>query len=121
MFRITRSSFAFATCAAALCLAIAACDDDPSQPIDPVEADLQALRTATAPFQELAAAQQAGWSLQFTPCMKHDTGAMGFHYVKQSQLDATVKVTEPEALLFEPGADGKMRLVAVEYLIPFTH
>jgi hypothetical protein len=120
MFTIARSSFTIVAFASAFCVTLASCDDPPSVPVDPVEVQLDSLRAATQSYQELDAAQRAGWDLQFTPCMKHETGAMGFHYVKQSLLDKKVSVTQPEALLFEPGADGKLRLVAVEYLIPFT-
>jgi hypothetical protein len=82
---------------------------------------LAALRRATAPFHNFAKALAAGWDLQFTPCISNPAGpgAMGFHYVNPALLDGTLDVAEPEALIYEPDANGRLRLVAVEYLVPF--
>jgi hypothetical protein len=83
---------------------------------------LAALRRATARFHRFEAAREAGWFLQFTPCIVSPAGAggMGFHYVNPDLMDFTQDVAAPEALLFEPDANGRLRLVAVEYLIPFS-
>ncbi|HSJ64116.1 MAG TPA: hypothetical protein VK922_09535, partial [Gemmatimonadaceae bacterium] len=81
------------------------------------------LRRATAPFHNFDKAVEAGWSLQFTPCIMNpgQTAGMGYHYVNEDLADdATLNVTQPEALLYEPDASGKLRLVAVEYIIPFS-
>ncbi|HSK19442.1 MAG TPA: hypothetical protein VK912_09885 [Longimicrobiales bacterium] len=81
------------------------------------------LRRATAPFHNFDKAVEAGWSLQFTPCIMNptQTAGMGYHYVNQDLADdATLNVNEPEALLYEPDASGKLRLVAVEYIVPFS-
>jgi hypothetical protein len=45
-------------------------------------------------------------------------GGMGFHYGKTSLIDGRVAVDEPELLLYEPQSNGRMRLVAVEYIMP---
>jgi len=45
---------------------------------------------------------------------------MGFHYGNTSLIDGTVRVEQPELLLYEPEKSGKMGLVAVEYIIPYT-
>lgn len=84
--------------------------------------ELASLRQAVAPFHNFEKAQEAGWDHQFTPCIMNPTGTagMGYHYVNQGLLDGTLNVAEPEALLYEPDASGKLRLVAVEYLVPFT-
>jgi hypothetical protein len=85
-----------------------------------VEQDLATLRRATASFQTFENARAAGWSAQITPCMSDPTaGAMGFHYGKGSIIDGTVRVDEPELLLYEPQKNGRLRLVAVEYIIPY--
>jgi len=43
----------------------------------------------------------------------------GRHYVNQKLIDdPAVDVGKPEAVLYEPGADGKLELVAVEYITP---
>jgi hypothetical protein len=43
---------------------------------------------------------------------------MGYHYVNTNLLDDKVDVANPEALLYEPGPNGQLNLVAVEYVIP---
>jgi hypothetical protein len=44
-------------------------------------------------------------------------GAMGVHYVKGSLVGTTeVDPLRPEALVYEPGTNGQMTLVAVEYV-----
>lgn len=84
--------------------------------------ELAALRQATAPFHEFGTAMQAGWSNQFTPCIANPAGpgAMGFHYVNNALVDGQLDVAAPEALIYEPTDNGRMRLVAVEYIVPFS-
>lgn len=98
----------------------------PSHGVSDTPADyhkqLAELRRATAPFHNFASAQAVGWTLQFTPCISNPAGpgAMGFHYVNPALLDGTLDVAEPEALIYEPVPNGRLRLVAVEYLVPFS-
>lgn len=83
---------------------------------------LSSLRAATAPFHDFEQATQAGWSNQFTPCISSPTGAgaMGFHYVNNALVDGNLDVAAPEALIYEPTENGRLRLVAVEYIVPFS-
>ena len=87
-----------------------------------VEKDLATLRRVTAPFHRFATATAAGWSTQITPCMTDPNGAggMGFHYGNVGLIDGSVSVDKPELLLYEPEKNGRLRLVAVEYIIPYT-
>lgn len=86
-----------------------------------VERDLATLRRVTAPFHDLDVAKAAGWSAQITPCMADPAqGGMGFHYGNVNLIDGSVRVDQPELLLYEPEQNGRMRLVAVEYIVPFT-
>src|SRR5207237_2009305 len=87
-----------------------------------VEKDLAALRRVTAPFHEFDMAQHAGWSAQITPCMTDPggTGGMGFHYGNTTLIDGSAHVETPQLLLYEPEKNGRLRLVAVEYIIPYT-
>jgi hypothetical protein len=82
--------------------------------------DLAALRRVTAPFHNFEKAAAAGWSAQITPCMTDPAGGMGFHYGNVTLIDGSVSVEEPELLLYEPTRNGRLRLVAVEYIIPYT-
>lgn len=87
-----------------------------------VNKNLATLRQATASFHNFATASRAGWSAQITPCMTDPGGAggMGFHYGNTALIDGTVSVDKPELLLYEPEKNGKLRLVAVEYIIPYS-
>jgi hypothetical protein len=87
-----------------------------------VNKDLAALRRVTARFHNFKTAAPAGWSAQITPCMTDPAGAggMGFHYGNPALIDGSASVEEPELLLYEPQQNGRLRLVAVEYIIPYT-
>jgi hypothetical protein len=83
--------------------------------------DLATLRRVTAPFHNFNKAVAAGWGTKITDCMADPKGAggMGFHYGNTALINATVSVDKPELLLYEPEEDGGLRLVAVEYIIPY--
>lgn len=87
-----------------------------------IQHDVAVLRAVTAPFHDFDRARAAGWSAQITPCMTDPGGAggMGFHYGKVKLIDGSVHVDQPQLLLFEPEQNGRLRLVAAEYIIPYT-
>jgi hypothetical protein len=87
-----------------------------------INKDLATLRSVTATFHSFEKAEAAGWGAQITPCMVDPGGAggMGFHYGNTHLIDGTARVDEPELLLYEPESNGRLRLVAVEYIIPYT-
>jgi hypothetical protein len=76
------------------------------------------VRKATAQFKDINAALAAGFA-QATPCVSGpDFGAMGVHFVLMPRITAgTLNATEPEALIYEPLANGAFRLVGVEFII----
>lgn len=92
------------------------CEEDATMPPDPVDELREEVRTATQPFQDLATATAAGFAA-VSPCVAEAAGGMGFHYLMESRLDATVEGVEPELLLYAPGADGSLNLVGVEYMV----
>jgi hypothetical protein len=67
-------------------------------------------------FADVAQAKAEGYAP--IPCVSGiDGGAMGIHYVNQKLLDdPAVDIDHPEAVLYEPQPDGKLNLVAVEYI-----
>lgn len=82
---------------------------------------LAGLRGATAPLHRIEAAAAAGWDARITGCMElPGTGGMGYHYGNVGLIDGVVEALAPELLLYEPQANGRLRLVAVEYVVPFT-
>jgi len=76
----------------------------------------QHVRAANARFKNVTAAVAEGYSP--IPCTSGiDGGAMGVHYVNARYLkDATPDIARPQAVMYEPTADGKMALVGVEYI-----
>ncbi len=80
------------------------------------QSDLAAVRRATAKFHQVAAAEAAGY-VEFLPCFDSALGGMGQHYVDLDALDGVVEATHPEAMVYEV-KDGKLQLVAVEYIVP---
>jgi hypothetical protein len=85
--------------------------------------DLATLRAATAKFHRFEEARDAKYTFLFmNMCMVDQSaqklGGMGYHYVNTDLLDDQLDVANPEALLYEPQANGELRLVAVEYVIP---
>jgi hypothetical protein len=86
-----------------------------------IEKDLATLRRTVAPFRRFGEARESGWSTKITSCMSDATlGGMGFHYGKVGFIDGVVRPDQPELLVYEPQADGKLRFVAVEFVIPYT-
>lgn len=81
---------------------------------------IAAVREVTAPFHRIEAAIEAGWSEELTPCLEHpDEGGMGYHYANPDLINDEWNILEPEALLYEPQKNGRLRLVGVEYIVPF--
>ncbi|MEO8756936.1 MAG: hypothetical protein ABI398_04180 [Devosia sp.] len=76
------------------------------------------VKDANERFADVAVATSEGYAP--IPCVSGtDGGAMGIHYVNQKLLeDPAIAIDHPEAVLYEPGADGKLTLVAVEYITP---
>ncbi len=76
----------------------------------------QAVRAATAQFNDVRKAQAAGYGV-FHGCVSgQQEGAMGVHFAKPSLVDGAVDLGQPEALLYEPKGD-EMELVGVEYVV----
>lgn len=104
------------------------------------QANLAAARNGTAPYHSLAAAQAAGWNVEVADaagitCITDladvpSEGNMGIHYLNPGQIPelvallngvpftgvASVDARTPEALIYQPGSNGQMRLVGAEYL-----
>jgi hypothetical protein len=87
---------------------------------DPVTRQLDSLRAVTTTYQSFPAAKAAGYEVKITECMANAQGAMGFHYGKGALIDANVNALEPEVMMYEPLANGEMKLVGVEYVVPLA-
>jgi hypothetical protein len=79
------------------------------------------VRALTAKYRRFEAAMDAGYDFEATGCRSNEPiGAMGIHWLNLSYLDAAVTPLEPEIVIYEPGKNGKMSFVGVEYIVPFT-
>jgi hypothetical protein len=83
----------------------------------PADTLLEAVRKATEQYQEVAAAEAAGYGL-FHGCVSGpEEGAMGVHMVKGDLVgDGAIDPMNPEALLYE-FKNGAMQLVGVEFVV----
>ena len=82
--------------------------------------DLLFLRNATSPFHQLDAAVAAGYAGNVKDCLVHEHhGAMGFHHVNPSFVDAKLEVDKPEILLYERKPNGEYKLNGVEFIVPY--
>jgi hypothetical protein len=79
---------------------------------------VEKVRQATARYIDINQAL-ADHYVPATPCVSGPNyGAMGVHLVNLDLLndDGTVDAQTPEALIYEPAAGGRMRLVGVEFI-----
>jgi hypothetical protein len=80
-------------------------------------------RDATAAFNDQASAQAAGYDLltdaEGLACIEQPgAGAMGVHYVKGALVQAgTIDAARPQAVVYEVQPDGRLGLVALEYVV----
>jgi len=74
------------------------------------------VRAANDRFKDVAVAVKEGYAP--IPCASGiEGGAMGIHYVNGARLkDDAIDLAHPEAVMYEPSADGKLTLIAVEYI-----
>ena len=79
---------------------------------------LSRLRKATAQFRRVSNAEAAGYA-QFLDCIAEPgQGAMGIHFVNGDFVgDTVLNPKQPEALVYEPGEHGQLKLVALEYIV----
>jgi hypothetical protein len=95
-----------------LALAPLALADEDSTPL------IDRVHNATARYTNINTAIAEGW-VTATPCVSGpNTGAMGVHLVLPARISSGVLSAEqPQALIYEPMANGAMRLVGVEFIV----
>ena len=84
---------------------------------DDVGASLvEKVRDGNSRFKDVKAAVAEGY--ESIPCASGiDGGAMGVHYVNAAYLkDEVPDLKRPQAVMYEPLPDGRMQLIAVEYI-----
>ena len=89
-------------------------------PVKGGQADLAAVRNATARYHDLAAARADGYGEFYVCTDREGTGAMGQHFVNGALVDPVnspgIDPLHPEVLVYAPQPDGSMKLVAAEYV-----
>jgi hypothetical protein len=79
---------------------------------------VQAVREATARFQNPTSAEGEKYFLNFGCVSGGDFGAMGLHFINMDFVkDGQINVNEPEIILYEPLPNGKFRLTGADYLV----
>jgi len=115
MKRIHTYTVAFSV--AALAIMAFACNDS----TEPEPSGVGVLRQKLTAYSSFTLAKNAGYATAITDCMSNgDVGAMGVHYANTALLDAVADPLHPEALIYEPGANGDQSLVGVEFIIPYA-
>ena len=85
-----------------------------------VRRDVVTLREATSKYRDLAAAEAAGYPTAMPKCIADSTmGGMGHHLIDRRLFDDKLEIERPEMLIYAPAGNGKVELVAVEYVVPF--
>lgn len=90
-----------------------------------VHKDLAGARAATAQFHRTGAANAAGYAPfpegvplhQCIAARDPGHGAMGVHWLNAALVDTTLDPAQPEVLVYEPTKNGRLRLVAMEYVV----
>jgi hypothetical protein len=99
-------------------------------------AELDAIRAATEKYADVAVAEAEGYVEPLHMCVEsihegqpRQLGAMGLHYIRPDLLGITgeeprvngngthTDFKQPSVLIYEPMADGSMKLVAIENLV----
>ncbi len=85
---------------------------------------VQQAKQATARFNSTVQAVKAGYGpfpegVPLHECIMalDGSGGMGYHWVNGSLLDASLDPANPEVLVYAPKGNGKLELVALEYVI----
>lgn len=78
---------------------------------------LAQLRAATAKYHRLDVAVDDMYVLDPHCVEVPGLGGMGFHALRGDLVDGEFNIFEPEALVYEPMKNGKVRLVAIEFIV----
>lgn len=116
-----RALIALAVAAAVpVLVSVSASAKDKQPPSSPhrtaLQRELQAAKAATARYHSFRQARKAGYSVAGEPCVASPLGTMGIHAVNAALMaDPAIDLRRPEILLYVRKANGKLRLVGLEY------
>jgi hypothetical protein len=76
------------------------------------------IRESTERFRDVGVAEAEGYGLLFGCVSGDDSGAMGMHFVNGSLIgDDVLDPTRPEIVIYEPTANGRLRLIGANFLV----
>jgi hypothetical protein len=79
---------------------------------------IKIVRESTDRFHDVAQAEREGYALQFGCVSGPDQGAMGLHFINGSLVEGgIVDATRPQIVIYEPTADGRLKLIGADYLV----
>lgn len=79
---------------------------------------LKVVRDSTERFKDVSIAESEGYHLLFGCVTGPDSGAMGLHYVNMDLvLKGTVDATRPQIVIYEPAANGGLKLTGADFLV----
>lgn len=78
---------------------------------------LKSVRASTARFHSTTAAIKAGYQADNHCVSVPGLGGMGYHWINLPLVDPVFDPLHPEVLLYAPGPNGQLKLVAVEYIV----
>jgi hypothetical protein len=89
-----------------------------AQDSEGMNALVKIVRESTERFRDVSVAEREGYRLQFGCVSGPDYGAMGLHYVNGDFVgDDVLDPTHPEIVIYEPTADGRLRLIGADFLV----
>ena len=78
---------------------------------------VKVVRESTERFRDVRVAEAEGYHLLFGCVSGSDEGAMGLHYANLSFVgDGELDPARSEIVIYEPMADGRLRLVGADFL-----
>jgi hypothetical protein len=82
------------------------------------DALVKIVRESTERFRDVRVAEAEGYQLLFGCVSGPDSGAMGLHYVNMELVgDGELDPTRPEIVIYEPGPNGRRRLIGADFLV----
>jgi len=90
----------------------------PHQHGSSIDALVKIVRESTERFRDVKVAEAEGYQLLFGCVSGPDFGAMGLHYVNLALVaDGELDPTRPEIVIYEPGPNGRRRLIGADFLV----
>ena len=84
-----------------------------------VSALVKVVREATERFRDVSVAEAEGYRLMFGCVSGDEAGAMGMHFVNVAKAfdGGKLDAADPEIVIYEPTANGRLRLIGADYLV----